>query len=239
MQDLFYSLVFFSNYLQPTIQTKPDLAPALDRVWQGLRNLIQKWTELLIKNRAYCDADGIFKRTFVSTETKLQHDFNLPDGTIQPIAGKLDCLIYDYSKQHFCVVELKTYTPVDPSAQLAQVALYSYMIQQTKKVPVDSAVYCVLPEFKEYFYPCSELETNLHQVIPFKLQQMQQWLQWQPSQADAPPPTSNSALCNICPQQEKCQHYFPSDVEQIMNRRKIPRHHYQRANQRSLNKKPP
>ncbi len=121
----------------------------------------------------------------------------------------MDCLIYDYSKDRPCVVELKTYAPVDPSAQLAQVALYSYMIHQTKKVPVDSAVYCVLPEFKEYFYTWSELETNVHQVIPFKLQQMQQWLQWQPSQADAPPPTSNSALCNICPQQEKCQSYFP------------------------------
>ena len=209
MQDIFYSLVFFPNYLQPTIQTKPYLAPALDRVWQGIRNLIQQWTELLIKNRAYCDADKIFERTFISTESKLQHNFNLPDGTSQPIAGKLDCLIYDYSKNHLCVVELKTYTPVDPSAQLAQVALYSYMIEQTKKVPVDSAVYCVLPEFKEYFYAHSELETNLHQVIPFKLQQMKKWLQWKTPQPDAPPPTSNSALCNICPQQEKCQSYFP------------------------------
>ena len=131
---------------------------------------------------------------------------------MQPIAGKLDCLIYDCSKDRCCVVELKTYTPVDPSAQLAQVALYSYMIQQTKKVPVDSAVYCVLPEFKEYFYAHSELEANLHQVIPYKLQQMQQWLQWKTPQPDAPPPTSNSALCNICPQQEKCQSYFPYDV---------------------------
>ena len=67
MQDIFYSLVFFPNYLLPTIQTKPNLAPILDRIWQGLRNLIQQWTELLIKNRVYCDADKIFKRTFVST----------------------------------------------------------------------------------------------------------------------------------------------------------------------------
>ncbi|MGK7951898.1 MAG: DNA translocase FtsK [Xenococcaceae cyanobacterium] len=209
MQDIFYSLVFFPNYLQPTIQTKPDLAPALDRVWQGLRNLIQKWTELLITNRAYCNANEIFDRTFVSTESKLQHNFNLPDGTGQLIVGRLDCLIYDYSQSSFCVVELKTYAPVDASAQLAQVALYSYTIEQTQKVPVDSAVYCVLPEFKEYYYARSELEANLHQVIPHKLQQMKKWLQWKAPQPDAPPPTSNSHLCNICPQQEKCQSFFP------------------------------
>jgi S-DNA-T family DNA segregation ATPase FtsK/SpoIIIE len=152
IQDIFYSLVFFPNYLQPTIQEKPHLASALNQIWQGLRNLIQKWTELLITNRAYCNANEIFDRTFVSTESQLQHNFNLPDGTGQLIFGRLDCLIYDYSKRSFCVVELKTYAPVDPSAQLAQVALYSYTIKQTKKLPVDSAVYCVLPEFKEYHY---------------------------------------------------------------------------------------
>ena len=208
MQDIFYKMVFFPNYLKPTIQEKPNLAAALNQIWQGLRSLIRRWTELLIKNRAYCNADEIFDRTFVSKEFKLQHDFNLPDGNQQPLVGKLDCLIYDCKQRRLCVVELKTYAPVDPSAQLAQVALYSYMIQQTKKVPVDSAVYCVLPEFKEYRYSWEELETNLHQVIPFKLQQMQQWLQWQPSQPDAPPPTSNSNLCNICPQREKCQSFF-------------------------------
>ncbi|MDJ0571430.1 MAG: DNA translocase FtsK [Pleurocapsa sp. MO_192.B19] len=218
MQDIFYSRVFFPNYLQPTIQTKPELAPALNQIWQGLRNLIQKWTELLIKNRAYCNANDIFERTFISTESVLQHDFDLSDGTTkQPIAGRLDCLIYDYNKNHLCVVELKTYAPVDPSAQLVQVALYSYMIQQTKQVPVDSAVYCVLPEFKEYYYPWSELETNLHQVIPHKLQQMQQWLQWQPAQSDAPATTSNADLCQICPQQEKCQSYFSSNVFNALN----------------------
>ncbi|MDJ0648050.1 MAG: DNA translocase FtsK [Xenococcaceae cyanobacterium MO_188.B19] len=209
MQNIFYRLVFFPNYLQPTIQTKPDLAPALSQVWQGLRNLIQKWTELLIINRAYCNANELLTKTFVSTESQLEHDFSLPNNIKQPIVGRLDCLVYDYSKNRPCVVELKTYAPVDPSAQLAQVALYSYMIQQTKKVPVDSAVYCVLPEFKEYHYAWSELETNLHQIIPLKLQQMQQWLQWKAPQPDTPPKTSNLDLCNICPQQEKCQSFFP------------------------------
>ena len=222
MQNIFYRLVFFPNYLQPSIQTKPHLAPALNRVWQGLRNLIYKWTELLIKNRTYCEADEIFDCTFVATELKLQHDFKLPNGAKQPIGGRLDCLVYDYSKGRPCVVELKTYAPVDPSAQLAQVALYSYTIWQTKKVPVDSAVYCVLP-FKEYNYDWSELKTNLHRVIPHKLKQMQQWLSWQPSQPDPPPPTSTPDLCQICPQQRKCQSYFTSDLSKAIAPDPMPR----------------
>ena len=213
MRNLFYNLVFFPNYLQPAIQTNPQLAPALNKVWQAMGNLIYKWTELLIKNRVHCNADRLFDRTFMATELRLQHDFELPDGTSQAIAGRLDCLVYDYSKNSLCVVELKTYAPADPSAQLAQVALYSYMVQQSKGVPVDSAVYCVLPEFQEYFYLWADLETNLHQVIPHKLQQMQEWLQWQPTQPDAPPATSNTNLCQICPQAEKCQSYFPDESQ--------------------------
>ncbi|GAB4243764.1 MAG: hypothetical protein Kow0049_33410 [Stanieria sp.] len=208
VQNLFYSLVFFPHYLQPTIDKKPNSGQALTQIWQGLKNLIQQWTELLIKNRAYCDVNNLFDRTFVSKEFKLEHNFNLPNGSQQLLLGKLDSLIYDCKQDRFCVVELKTYHPVDPSAQLAQVALYSYMIEQITKLPVDSAVYCVLPEFKEYHYSWEELESNVHEIIPLKLQQMQQWLRWEPPQPDVPPPTSNSDLCNICPQQEKCQSFF-------------------------------
>ena len=214
MRNLFYNLVFFPNYLQPAIQTPPEPAPALNQVWQAMGNLIYKWTKLLIKNRVQCNIDRLFDSTFVATELKLQHELELLNGTSLAIAGRLDCLVYDHSKNSLCVVELKTYAPVDPSAQLAQVALYSYMVQQSKQVPVDSAVYCVLPEFKEYFYPWSELKTNLHQVIPHKLQQMQKWLQWQPTQSDAPPATSNTDLCQICPQAETCQNHF-ADERQI------------------------
>ena len=210
MQNMFYSSVFFPDYLQPAIQDRSASAPTLQRIWLGIKNLIHKWTELLIKNRIHCNPDKLFDRTFVATESKLQHNFKLPDGQTQSIVGRLDCLIYDFSQNSLCVVELKTYAPADPSAQLSQVALYSYMVQQAKEVPVDSAVYCVLPEFQEYFYTWPELETNLHQVIPHQLQQMQQWLEWQPSQANVPPKTNNLKLCNICPQQEKCQSYFSS-----------------------------
>ncbi len=109
------------------------------------------------------------------------------------------------------MVEFKTYQPVDPSAQLAQVALYSYMLSCKSKVPVDSAVYCVLPEFKEYHYSWEQLESTVHQLIPYKLQQMQQWLTWEPPHPNPPPSTTQPDLCEICPQQQKCQTFFVAD----------------------------
>ncbi|MBW4597056.1 MAG: PD-(D/E)XK nuclease family protein [Brasilonema angustatum HA4187-MV1] len=207
LQEKFYEIKFYS-YLQETIKKDPSQAQALFKVWQGLQGLIKRFAELLILNRRYCSAETVVRNTFISEERKLEYHFNLPDNTQQRVAGEFDCLVYNFEKKRLCMVEFKTYQPADPSAQLAQVALYSYMLWQKKKVAVDSAVYCVLPEFKEYQYSWEQLENTVHQLIPYKLQQMRQWLTWEPPLPNPPPLTTQPHLCKICPQQQKCQSYF-------------------------------
>ncbi|TBR60315.1 cell division protein FtsK [Westiellopsis prolifica IICB1] len=209
MQQLFYQIKF-SDYLEKAVAKDINQAQPLLNVWQGLQGLIRKFAELLVSNRRYCSAEKLISNTFILEERKLEHNFDLPNGTKQRVAGEFDCLVFNFELKRLCVVEFKTYQPVDPSAQLAQVALYSYMLWQKKKVAVDSAVYCVLPEFKEYQYSWEELENTVHQLIPYKLQQMQQWLTWEPPHPNPPPPTTQPHLCEICPQKQKCQTYFVS-----------------------------
>ncbi|MEO1765184.1 MAG: DNA translocase FtsK, partial [Cyanobacteria bacterium J06629_18] len=62
--------------------------------------------------------------------------------------------------------------------------------------------------FKEYYYGWEELQDTVNQLIPYKLQQMQEWLSWESSQTNSPPATTQPYLCEICPQQEKCRSYF-------------------------------
>jgi len=207
MQQLFYELSFFP-YLQTAIQEDSNKAAFLHQIWQGLVKLIRHWAKLLVKNRRFCKADAVITRTLVAGELSLEHIFTLPDSQQQKITGILDGIVFDFEKNRLCVVEYKTYQPVDPSAQLAQVALYSYMLKEKKKVPVDSAVYCVLPEFKEYQYSWEELENTIHSLIPHKLQQMKEWLKWESPNPNPPPPTPQAHLCQICPQKEKCQTFF-------------------------------
>ncbi|MBD2121470.1 PD-(D/E)XK nuclease family protein [Trichocoleus sp. FACHB-262] len=207
MQSLFYQLKFFP-YLQEVSQKDPRQSPGLLKVWTGLQGLIKKFAELLIKNRLSCDAKTVIQKTFVTGDRKLEYVFTLPDGTQQRVAGEFDCLVYNFELQQQCVIEFKTYRPIDPSAQLAQVALYSYMLWAKNKIAVDSAVYCVLPEFQEYSYSWKQLESTVHQLIPHKLQQMQQWLMWEQNRLEPPPSTLEAQRCNICPQYEKCQTYF-------------------------------
>ncbi|MGB3558433.1 MAG: DNA translocase FtsK, partial [Geitlerinemataceae cyanobacterium] len=214
MQQLFYEKVFF-DYLQSKIQENPNIATTLNQIWQGIRGLIRNYAELLVSNRSYCHGDAVISATFVDRELKVSSIFELPNGTKQEVRGQFDSLVYNFAKCRLCAVEYKTYQSVDLSAQLVQVALYSYMLQQQKNDPIDAAVYCVLPEFKDYHFTWEELEQTVHQLIPLKLQQMQEWLQWEPSQSNPPPPTSQPHLCEICPQQKRCQSYFKlDDIEQ-------------------------
>jgi len=161
-----------------------------------------------LKEMLYNSANKLITDTLIAGEIKLEYDFILPNGSQQLLTGKLDSLVRDLAKNRLCVVEYKTYQPVDKSAQLAQVAVYSYMLAKQKNVPVDAAVYCVLPEFKEYYYTWEELEQTVHEILPYKLQQMGEWVNWKQGKPDAPPPTISAHLCDICPQQEKCQTFF-------------------------------
>ncbi len=224
IQALLYELVVF-----PKIDDH-EIASILLPLWQGLTSLFPHWTQLLVTNRGYCQPEEVIRKTFIAQEKDLSYNFTLPDGTQQQVNGKFDSLIFDCERDRYCVVDYKTYQPVDPSANLAQVALYSYMLQQQKGVPIDAAVYCVLPEFQKHYYSWEELEDTVHQLIPHKLQQMGEWLIWKPAQIEKegdgetiknhctpamgkgnlepPPPTQQPELCNICPQQQTCQTFF-------------------------------
>lgn len=217
LRQLFYDLVFFP-YLQTAIQTDPGKAPALYQLWQSLTRLIRRWAQLLISNRRYCSAAEVISKTFLAQELKVKHYFDLPNGTRQQVVGQFDSLVYDFAQQRLCVVEYKTYASVDQAAQLAQVALYSYMLRETIGVPIDSALYSVLPDWKELTFTWEELARSLYQIIPGRLQQMQQWAAWQPGQPDPPPATAYpERLCDICPQHRSCQTLFEPALQPFIS----------------------
>ncbi len=211
MQQIFYELVFLP-YLQSAIAQEPKKIATLNQIWQGLQGLIRRYAEILVANRRDYSAEEVINKTFLGQELTIHHWFDLPDGKKQLVRGQLDSLIL--KRDRLCVVEYKTYEAADLTAQLAQVALYSYMLFQEKKQPVDSAVYCVLPEFKELLFSWEELAEKFHQLIPHKLAQMQQWLTWEPPQPNPPPPTPQPQLCEICSQRNKCQSFFAENSAQ-------------------------
>lgn len=211
-QQQLYQTIFYP-FLQQAIAEKLDKAQALHQLWLGLRGLIYRWAELLVSNRRFCTADAVIQKTFLAQELSVKHDFPLPDGSHQLVQGRFDSLVYDFAHHRLCVVEYKTYQSPDPSAQLAQVALYSYMLQKRVGVPIDSAVYSVLPDWQEQVYAWVQLEETVHQLIPQKLMQIRDWLAWHPNQGEPPPAALQATLCDMCPQRKKCQVYFTASSD--------------------------
>ncbi len=203
MQQLFYELSFF-----PHLQANPGKTTVL-QLWEALKGLIHHWAKLLVQNRRYCSGAEVISKTLIAIKPTVKHSFQLADGTQQLVQGRFDSVVYDFEHHRLCVVEYKTYPAIDKSAQLAQVALYSYMLKEKLGVTIDSAVYSVLPNWEELTFTWEELAQTVHQLIPQKLQQMRQWLTWDAPQPNPPPPTTQpDLLCNICPQKAKCQSFF-------------------------------
>lgn len=214
LRDRFYQQVFFP-YLEKAMTVKPETAPRLYHIWQGINQVIPPWANLLVKNRQYCSGDVLMQQTFRQEEFSLDYEFVLPDNSRKKVTGKLDSFVFDHETNRYCVLEYKSYKPSDLSAQLAQVAIYGYMLSTKHNLPIDCAVYCVLPEFQSYHYSWEQLQETVYQLIPHKLQQMQAWVQWKPNLTEGsdsvPPPATQSYLCEICPQQQECQSFFPAE----------------------------
>jgi S-DNA-T family DNA segregation ATPase FtsK/SpoIIIE len=214
LQQQLYKTVFFPHLQTVQAQTPAKVAK-LYPLWQGLQGLIRHWAEWLVRNRRHCGPQTVVSKTFLGQELSVSHTFTLPNGQTQQINGRCDSLMYDFTAQRLCVVEYKTYTAPDPTAQAVQVALYGLMLRETIGVSVNSAVYSVLPDWQEHAYTWEQLETTLNQLLPTKLMQIQEWLRWQPGQPNPPPATIYPDLCNCCPQYNRCQTTFSPNPEAV------------------------
>ncbi|MGB3508998.1 MAG: PD-(D/E)XK nuclease family protein [Microcoleaceae cyanobacterium] len=215
IEQLFYRLIFFP-YLQTIVTKDLTLVTALYQIWQVLTRLIFNISETIVKNRRYCNESVVIRRTLITGEILLDYVFKIPDGRSQKVTGKVDNLIFDFESRRLFVVNYQTYKSVEISSKLIEIALYSFLLKQRKKVTVDAIVYCALPELREYHYSWEELEDVVQSLVPAKLQEMRQWLKWEPFQPDPPPPTEREYLCDICPQREKCQHFFAGDDIEVI-----------------------
>ncbi|NET43935.1 PD-(D/E)XK nuclease family protein [Okeania sp. SIO2B3] len=216
IQQLFYESIFFP-YLDTIITKDSSLATAFYQIWQLLTKLILNISKIIVKNRRYCQENVVVRRTLITREILLDYTFKIPDGDNQKLTGKVNNLIFDFESRRLCVVNYQTYETAEVSSQLMAIALYSFLLKQKKKVPVDAVVYWVLPELGEYYYSWEKLENVVENLVPAKLQEMREWLRWDESQPNPPPRTEKEYLCDICPQREKCQSFFDGGDSTINN----------------------
>lgn len=215
LKSLLYKEAFYPA-LQAAIQDNPQQASAYQQLWQGLTGLIGHWAQLLVQNRQHCRAEELIAKTFIAQELKLSHCFELQNGQTQLVKGRFDSLLYDFGQKRLCVADYKTYQSKDASATLAQVALYGFMLKTQVGVPINSAVYSVLPDWKLQQFDWDQLEATFNQLIPQRLQQMQQWLTWEKGQPNPVPATAQAELCGMCSRRKPCREIFGATAADLV-----------------------
>jgi DNA segregation ATPase FtsK/SpoIIIE, S-DNA-T family len=208
IQNLLYETTFFS-YLQNQVTTTPQTAIILQQTWQTIAELIKRWTEILILNRRYYNHQELFARTFLAQKHDWEHSINLTNNQQQLISGKLNPIIYNRDEQSLLIIEHKAEQSIDPLAQQAKIALSSYIVRANLGISINSVTYFVLPA-QESNYSWTQIEDSIHQLVCDRIPQFQQWLAWTQPDPNSPPATSHQNRCQICPQQTKCQSFFPS-----------------------------
>lgn len=209
IQSLLYQTTFFP-YLQNKIKTDPQKAVILQQTWQTITQLIKRWTEILILNRRYYSPQEIFFRTFIAQKDDWEHSFNLPNNQQQLISGQFNPIIYNRDEQSLLIIEHKAEQSIYSLAQQAKIALSSYIVRANLGIAINSVTYLVLPDAQKSNYSWTQIEDSIRQLICDRISQFQQWLAWMQSNPNPPPATSYQNFCQICPQQTKCQSFFPS-----------------------------
>jgi DNA segregation ATPase FtsK/SpoIIIE, S-DNA-T family len=209
IQSLLYQTAFFP-YLQNKIKSAPQKAVILQQTWQMITQLIKRWTEILILNRRYYSPQEIFTRTFIAQKDDWKHSFNLPNNQQQLISEQFNPIIYNRDEQSLLIIEHNAEQSIDSLAQQAKISLSSYIVRANLGISINSVTYLVLPDAQESNYSWTQIEDSIHQLICARIPQFQQWLAWTQPNPNSPPATSYQNLCQICPQQIKCQSFFSS-----------------------------
>ena len=215
LKTLLYKKCFFP-YIQSQTQIDPQKAPLLLKTWEAITPLLQKWTDILISNRQSYSIQELFKQTFIHKKNSDQF-FLLNNNQQQLIRGEFNNCLYQKDNHNLFIVNHQGEKSLNPEAQLVQIALSSYLIKETLGLEIDKTTYLLFPDEQEFNYSWSQIEQSVNQLISDKIIPLRSWLAWEKDTPSAPPKTTYQQLCKICPQQDKCQTFFPSSTDGLEN----------------------
>jgi S-DNA-T family DNA segregation ATPase FtsK/SpoIIIE len=208
LKNLLYKQCFFP-YIQSQTKKQPQKAPLLLQTWEAITPLLKRWTDILISNRRSYSPQELFDQTFIYRKNSDRY-FPLPDNQQQLIRGKFDNCLYQKDKSCLFIINHQSEKSLNPEAQLVEVALSSYLIKDLLGLEIDNITYLLFPNCQQFNYPWSQIEQTVDHLIKYKILELQSWLAWETSSLSAPPKTTYQELCEICPQQAKCQSLFPT-----------------------------
>lgn len=174
-------------------------------LWRAVEAAGRHLARLLAGNRPFFPPADLIRRTFLDAEMPVFLTLADQGGEIR-VAGRLDALLYDASARQMQIVEWKTLSSASKDVDRLQVALYHWMVRESRGFEAESVLHYVLPGDDREVFSSRDLRA-WSVALPERLLAMRRWAAWREGDPP-PPPAATPALCEVCPQRDLCRRLF-------------------------------
>lgn len=202
----------YQNYFSPFLD---EHSHTLSNEQIGLLgNIIEKWGDFLIdffhRNSGFREVPEAFTdHAFLPPEKTMKASYIATNGTVLTVSGRFDSALLDHTRGEVLLVEYKCLKETDPTVELAQLALYAWLIREhTGLLPRSCVLYLEEENPLVHFsvIVTGEVISELPKLFDTAIQVMQAVK----SGKETIPKTDNPTLCKQCPYNRDCDSRFGS-----------------------------
>lgn len=103
---------------------------------EALGQCIVKWSDFFVE--FFCGNSGFLadpktfaEHVFLPPEKLMKANYADPDGKVLAVRGRFDCALLDRTRGEVLLVEFKCLKETDPTEELAQLALYAWLVRES------------------------------------------------------------------------------------------------------------
>ncbi len=207
LEDLVYR-----DLVRPRLEADLESADG-DRwleVWERTRVCLGVVTRQLVANAAAgVPVEELVRRTLVAEEVAMVLD--LPASGDRPairLSGSADAVWHDHGRDRTFVVEYKTRPPDRSAHDVAQGAIYHWMLEATRGVPSYALLLHAGEERPETLVVPSDLSEVVAHLEDEHLASMVEWLDWTPESGVALPGPAGPETCTRCAVRAECHRWL-------------------------------
>ncbi|MCL2120583.1 MAG: FtsK/SpoIIIE domain-containing protein [Planctomycetaceae bacterium] len=200
----------YRNYLSPYLDVNSQTLSTSQI--ESLGRCIVKWGDFLTD--FFCgnsdDLDNLaafVNHAFLPPEKILKSQYTAGDGSILTVSGKFDCALLDRTHGEVLLVEFKCLRETDVTEELAQMALYAWLIRENTGLSPRTCVLYLEEEKPAATFSATET-AGVIALLPQLFENAIHVIRAVHSGEKSIPKTDHPQLCNECPYREDCDVRF-------------------------------
>jgi len=206
----------YRNYLAPFLDENSE-APRDKQLGNTqlvtLGKMIEKWADFLVdffhgNSGFHADPKAFTEHAFLPPEKNMRADYTAADGAVLTIGGRFDSALFDKTCGEVLLVEYKCRKEADPTEELAQLALYAWLIRPKAGLLPRACVLYLEEKNPRADYSAEIIGDVVNSHLPHLFDAAIQVIRAVNSGEETIPKTLDPHLCKKCPYSKDCENKF-------------------------------